>query len=1075
MPLFDLRHVLSAEGSQPLDFAFSPDGRTLAVLWEDGVQRIDTAGGQDLGDRLRCPGGQCLAFSPDGRRLLAGSRTGALHAWDTATGAEVSPLPATPGPDVRQLGFAPDGRTLFTAHGDGTIRLWDAAKGRPRGGAIPGADLQRRVRFSPDGRSLFSIVGDRLRRWDAETGRPAEAPPLDRVMNYALGPDGTTVLTLRDGAAWRHDLRTGRAIGEPLGFPGLFPSIPGRPQEFVAAPDGGHVLVQDNLGAYALWDLTTRRRLGEVTRLDGGRCRFSPDGRYLLTVGEPGALRLWEVNADAWRAAAAAAGPRGEAVVRDAVFTPDGRTAALLLGDRTVQLWDTGAGRPVGRPLRHPLPVQRLAADPSGRCLAVTCYRQGGENPGPENLVQVWDLASQQSLWATSQPRPATSVAFSPDGRTLAAGGYSGAVGLFDAATGRRAGPDLPVESIIHSLLFSPDGKVLAAGCWNTNRRPGGIQLWDVGTGRPLSAFLPHAVPVPPSGLAVNAEVLDAFSPDGRVLLTHGGASVAAGPRGIATFQINGWEVASGRPAFAPLKASWLVRLSPDGRTLVTGDWDERTLHLRDAATGEVRPHGVLNLPARQTTLAFSPDSRLLATGYGNRAQLWDVDTGLPVGPPVGQASPLVGAGFTDGGRTLVTVSAAGWVRRWPIPAPLPGDLESLADRVRLRTQARVEANGVVVFLDGAALTDCWQQVRAGQEAPPPAAPAAWHEAAAAAAEESGDSVSARWHLQRLAEAQAEGWQTHARLARLHQSAGDGEAAVRAYEQALRLGPRADVLAWAAQGAAAAEAAGAWEEALWYLSRLTAGEPGEWRHFADRAAVLRRLGRTAEREEDLKRAVARGGDVLFLEQVAEEWAEQGRWPEVAALFQRAVAQGSRSWHHAGIAALQASDAAAYRRVCAAVLAAGAPTDPDEANNRAAVCALGPDGVGDYSEHLSLVERALTALEEGLRRSPGLEARPEIAAVRHAYRNTRGALLYRAGRLPEAVAVLTQAIQADGDRPLPHDAFLLALACRGLGRKQEAQTWMERARTLRKARPNGDRWADWELQLLQEEATRALRP
>jgi WD40 repeat protein/tetratricopeptide (TPR) repeat protein len=1081
VPLFDLRHVVPVENGQPLDLAFSPDGRTFAVLWPDGVQRYDIASGQAVGGRLPCAAAQCLAFRPDGKRLLAGGKAGTLYAWDAATGAEVPPLPAAaPGADVHQLGFAPDGKTLFTAHDGGTVRLWDAATGKPRGQAIAGVHVHWPVRFGPDGRFLFGVntEGARisLRRWDAETGRPVEDPGLDNVLNYALGPDAATVLLLRDTGAQWHDLRTGRSVGEPLPFASFFPWLPGRPYEFVATPDGGHVLVQDNRGTFALWDLTARRRLGEVIRLDGGRCLFSPDGRCLLTVGEPGLVRLWEVNAAAWQAAVAdPTRPSNEAVVRDAVFTPHGRTAALVLGERTIQLWDTATCRPVGRPLRHPYPLHQVVADPSGKRLAVTCYPPAGRGTA-ENLLQVWDVATQQSLWATPQPLQATSLAFSPDGRTLAAGGYAGAVGLFDAATGRRVRPDLPTGAILQSLLFSPDGKVLAAGCWNTNERPGGIQLWDVDSGRPLLPFLPHGVPVRKGAGAVNAEALHAFSPDGRVLLSHGGAETAASPGGIRTYQVNAWEVATGRPFFAPLRAITEARPCPDGRTLLTGDWDGRTLHLRDAATGEVRPHGVLHLPAPKTALAFSPDGRTLAAAYANRAQLWDVDTGLPLGPPVGQTAALVGAVFADAGRTLVTVSAAGRVRRWPVPTAPACDMEGLVHRVCLGTQAHVEPNGVLTYLEGPALTACWNQVRAAGEERPAATPAAWHDLAAAAAEEAGDARAARWHLRRLAQLRPDDWQTHARLARHYRSAGETAEANRAYEQALRLGQRADLLAWSAQGAAAAEAEKSWEAALWYQSQLIATEPEQWRHFARRAEFLRQLHRDAERDDDLKRAAARNPDGHFLLQVAEEWARKGRWKEAAALFEQAVKQGMAAWHHAGLTALQAGDAAAYRRICAAVLAVQTITSPDEANNRAAAVALGPDGVTDWSGPLRLVEQAFTLLGERVREEPGLAGSAALAATRHAYLNTKGSLLYRAGRFTEAVAALQAGIEAGGGRPLPHDGFFLALAYHRLGQKEEARTWMERARKLRGAQPSaGSLWDNLELQLLEDEATRALRP
>jgi hypothetical protein len=96
-------------------------------------------------------------------------------------------------------------------------------------------------------------------------------------------------------------------------------------------------------------------------------------------------------------------------------------------------------------------------------------------------------------------------------------------------------------------------------------------------------------------------------------------------------------------------------------------------------------------------------------------------------------------------------------------------------------------------------------------------------------------------------------------------------------------------------------------------------------------------------------------------------------------------------------------------------------------------------------------------------------------TRHAYLNTKGALLCRAGRYAEAIDVLKAGIAVEGSQPLPHDAFLLALAYQRLHRNDEAKTWMDRGLQLLGPEPSGgDLWGNLELQLLKEEATRALK-
>jgi WD40 repeat protein/tetratricopeptide (TPR) repeat protein len=1075
VPLFNLRHVINGTGTTPLGLVFRPDDGAFAVLLDDGVQQYATASGEAIGGRLGGAQLRCLTYSPDGRRLVTGSQSGALYAWEAATGASLPMLPASAGADLRHIGFAPDARTLFTAHADGTVRLWDPSTGKQRGEAITGVAIGRPVRFSPDGRFLFTVASDGLclRGWDAQTGMSADLSNLSGVQNFGIGPDGHTVVTLESNVVYRRNLRTGQPLTEPLLMPDRL-DVADIDHRFAVTPDGAFTLEKNSLGAYVLGDLTAGKALGEVARLEGGGAVFGPNGLYLLTSDEPAVVRLWEVNRAAWRAAARAArGRQAAPAVTKAVFTADGRTAALLLGERNVQLWDTTSCQPVGRPLRHPYPVWTMVADPAGRRLATTCFMPS-DRGGSENLVQVWDVAKQKSLWSTGLAAPATGLAFTPDGGTLAAGGYTGKARLFDAATGRGVGSELPATAIIGTLLFSPDGKVLAAGCWNTAVRRGGVQLWDVEDAKPLLPFLPHHVPPPPSGLALNADVLDAFTPDGRLLFSHGGAGTPIGPQGFGTFQMHAWDAATGRSANPPLKSSWVVRLSPDGRTLLTAEWASRTLHLRDAATGELRPHGVLNLQEPLTAIAFSPDSQMIVVGYGSHAQLWDVATALPVGPPLEQAAQISAVSFAEDSGAVVTVSADGWVRHWPVPTPPAEDLETLAERVSLRTHARVDSSGVLVYLDGPALTACWDKLRQqGDGSTGTDTLAEWHDTAADRAEEAGDRTAARWHLERLAGLRPGQWHTLLRLARLHADAGDGKEAERVCAEALRHGKLAELLTWYEQRAAACAAAGHDEAALWYEEQLIAAEREDWQHYAARAELLKRLGTTAQSEADVERAVARGADGPFLVRRAEEKAQQGLWPQAVALFVKALPQGPVPWHHAALAALRAGDSAAYRRVCAALLAQGPTADWNEANTRATIFVLGPSAVEDWSGPLRLVEQALTGLEEKVRRAPETASLPGIVQARHAYLNTKGALLCRAGRYAEAVAVLTQGIaaEANGSRPFPQDGFLLAICYQRLGQTGEARAWMDRA--LATSTGIGSRWDDLELQLLKDEAARAL--
>jgi WD40 repeat protein len=238
-----------------------------------------------------------------------------------------------------------------------------------------------------------------------------------------------------------------------------------------------------------------------------------------------------------------------------------------------------------------------------------------------------------------------SSVAFSPDGHTLASSSLDNTVRLWDVATGQ------PLDEFhirdgnwVWSVAFSPDGQTLASGS-----NDGTIYLWDMGTYQLVGELTAHD----------NAVQSVAFSPDGQTL--------ASGSRDTS---IHLWDVATGQSLGEPLTGHngrvWSVAFSPDGQTLASGD-DDGTIQLWDLDTGKSLGEPLTGHDDSVLSVAFSPDGHTLASGsLDNTIILWDMSTGKPLGEPLtGHDDSVLSVAFSPDGHTLASGSLDNTIILW--------------------------------------------------------------------------------------------------------------------------------------------------------------------------------------------------------------------------------------------------------------------------------------------------------------------------------------------------------------------------------------------------------------------------
>ncbi|MFL5244805.1 MAG: WD40 repeat domain-containing protein [Gemmataceae bacterium] len=235
-------------------------------------------------------------------------------------------------------------------------------------------------------------------------------------------------------------------------------------------------------GSIIIWDLSKRTKImtldGHTDKVSG--LVFSADGKILASSSFDKTAKLWDTTT--WKIRANIT-ENGSAVHRIAL-APDSKALAAPTTAGLIKLWDVPSGKELRELKTHEEVARCVAYSSDGTILASASAK----------TVQLWDTATWKEIVKPISTGYVESLAFSPDGKTLAIGGYmlipngpnsyreGGFVILWDTTTKEEKGVLEEHDQRVCSMAFHPSGKVLATGSADKT-----IRLWDVANKTELS------------------------------------------------------------------------------------------------------------------------------------------------------------------------------------------------------------------------------------------------------------------------------------------------------------------------------------------------------------------------------------------------------------------------------------------------------------------------------------------------------------------------------------------------------------------------------------------------------------
>ena len=661
-------------------FKFSPDSKKLFVFTSIGIWIYDVQTGNELGlvTKHTEKGNHYVVLSPDCQTFADIHNSvdeNEIELWDLQTG-EIDTTFDNRSVKVNSVAYQHDGKRLVSGDSDGVIRLWNIDTGKNR--VIQSLNKPvRSVVFSPEGTTIISVCKDDARSWDAADGKiKAELENTHGIYRINFSPDSKLIIgeTQKEIRIW--DAESGN-IKIELKFPRLV-------KLFALSPDRKTIAsAEKNDTSVRLLDVHTGELKKTFTSADVTKrvesIAFSPDGKT-IAVASYNEIKLWDVASGIHKTSL-----RGLGFIYHIEFSPDGNTLATYKyqsrNEAGIHLWNINETDLQNSAVRciikgHKLDVNSIAYSPDGQSIA-----SGHKHKN----IRLWDTSTGKIKTVfKGHPIPLwlQSIAFSPDGKTLASLSTMHldrpTIYLWDVGTGQYMttlgthGKSLGKSNAYHpsGIAFSPNGKTLVSGSLD-----GMIRFWNVHAASSHSLFDRFWSRLFGYGRGAIKKHQDyvlsvSFSPDGETLAT-----------GSSDKTVRLWNAHS-RKQIAILTKEGSGRIncvafSPDGHILASIDSRGKT-YIWDSITKKHIATLVKDPPVISEiySIAFSPDGQTLICGGTARIDerykavvfLWDMKSQQLITTLIGHTEPIISVKYNPDGRSLASGSRDGTVLIWEIP-----------------------------------------------------------------------------------------------------------------------------------------------------------------------------------------------------------------------------------------------------------------------------------------------------------------------------------------------------------------------------------------------------------------------